>query len=74
MIPVRMWMTYIYYAVNHYVFCIDTNGALFVNVLQLFSNFKKFNEVHKSYNGNLPESEILEIVDGVCNNKDTFNT
>ena len=41
--------------------------------LQLHSHFKKFNEVHKHYRYDLPESEILDIVDGVCNDKDTFN-
>jgi len=44
------------------------------DVLQLYSNFKKFNELHKHYKNDLPESEILDIVDDVCNNKETFNT
>jgi len=43
-------------------------------VLQLHLNFKTFNEMHKQYKYNLPESEIIDIVDDVCNNKDTFNT
>jgi len=42
-------------------------------MLQLHTNFKQFNEEHKNYKNNLPESEILDIIDGVCNNKDTFN-
>jgi len=44
------------------------------DVLQLYRSFKEFNEVHKRYKNNLPESEIIDIVDGVCNDKDTFNT
>lgn len=41
---------------------------------QLYINFKQFNKAHKNYKNNLPESEILDIVDGVCNDKETFNT
>lgn len=41
---------------------------------QLHLKFKTFNEMHRHYNYNLPESEIIDIIDDVCNNKDTFNT
>jgi len=43
------------------------------DILQLYVNFKKFNDEHKNYKNSLPESEILDIIDGVCNSKDTFN-
>jgi len=39
----------------------------------MHSGFKKFIEAHPNYKNNLPESEILDVIDNVCNSKDAFN-
>ncbi|XP_074648376.1 marginal zone B- and B1-cell-specific protein-like [Tubulanus polymorphus] len=41
---------------------------------QLYTAFKKGYDLKKSLKGNLPESDITEIVEDVCNGKKTFES
>ena len=45
------------------------NVLILKTFFQMWNRFDKFNSVHKMYKYNLPESEILDLAEKICDSK-----